>query len=311
MNDYIYEMLPKTIEERIRQYSEPVVHKIEEIRIRIERPLELIIEGQPYYPNGYIVTKMDGIQLLNKLSDFSIYTLEEELKRGYITIRGGHRVGIAGKVITERGQVKVIKDITSYNIRIAKEKIGVSEPIIPYLFDGRWKNTILIGPPQTGKTTMLRDIARKISMGDYDRGVPSSKVGIVDERSEIAGCIKGIPQHNLGPRIDVLDACPKAEGMMMLIRSMSPDVLVVDEIGRKEDTEAILEAINAGVTIFVTAHGNTISDLYKRPTIEPLLKLEVFERIVELSRQNGPGTIAAIRNQGGEDILNKVRVKQL
>ncbi|WP_102346743.1 stage III sporulation protein AA [Bacillus sp. Marseille-P3661] len=304
-------MLPKTIEERIRQYSEPVVHKIEEIRIRIERPLELIIEGQPYYPNGYIVTKMDGIQLLNKLSDFSIYTLEEELKRGYITIRGGHRVGIAGKVITERGQVKVIKDITSYNIRIAKEKIGVSEPIIPYLFDGRWKNTILIGPPQTGKTTMLRDIARKISMGDYDRGVPSSKVGIVDERSEIAGCIKGIPQHNLGPRIDVLDACPKAEGMMMLIRSMSPDVLVVDEIGRKEDTEAILEAINAGVTIFVTAHGNTISDLYKRPTIEPLLKLEVFERIVELSRQNGPGTIAAIRNQGGEDILNKVRVKQL
>lgn len=303
-------MLPKTIEDRIRQYSLSVQQKIEEIRIRIERPLEILIEGEPFYPNGYIVTKQDGIHLLNKLSDFSIYTMEEELRRGYITIRGGHRVGLAGKVITERGKVKAIKDITSYNIRIAKEKIGISESIVPYLYNGRWKNTLLIGPPQTGKTTLLRDLARVISSGNYDRNIPSSKVGIVDERSEIAGCIKGIPQHYFGPRVDVLDACPKAEGMMMLVRSMSPDVLIVDEIGRKEDTEAILEAINAGVTLIVTAHGSSIDDLNRRPSIEPLIKLQVFERIVELSRANGPGTIYAVRNKNGEDILNKVRVNQ-
>lgn len=305
----IFEMLPKTIVERICQYSKSVQEKIEEIRIRIDRPLELIIEGEPFYPNGYIVTKQDGLNLLNKLSDYSIYTLEEELRRGFITVRGGHRVGLAGKVITEKGQVKAIRDITSYNIRIAKEKIGICDPLIPYLFTGKWMNTMIIGSPQTGKTTLLRDIARVMSTGNYDRHLPSFKVGIVDERSEIAGCLKGIPQHHFGPRIDVLDACPKAEGMMMLIRSMSPDILIVDEIGRTEDADAILEAVNAGVALFVSVHGSTIEDLYKRPSIRPLIELQVFERFVELSRADGPGTISAIRNKNGEAIYKKeVRV---
>lgn len=305
MYDEILEMLPNTIAERICQYSKSVQEKIEEIRIRIDRPLELVIEGEPFYPNGYIVTKQDALTLLNKLSDYSIYTLEEELKRGFITIRGGHRVGLAGKVITEKGQVKAIKDITSYNIRIAKEKIGICEPFMPFLYHGKWMNTIIIGSPQTGKTTLLRDFARVMSTGNFDRNIPSFKVGIVDERSEIAGCVKGVPQHHLGPRVDVLDACPKAEGMMMLIRSMSPDVLIVDEIGRMEDTEAILEAINAGVALFVTVHGLTLEDLYKRPSIKPLMDLQVFERFIELTRAYGPGTVSTIRNKNGEVIFNK------
>lgn len=306
--DNIFEMLPKPIEEKIRQYSPSDQLEIEEIRIRIERPLEIIIAGQPNYPNSYIVTKEDGVHLLNKLSDFSIYTIEEELRKGYITISGGHRVGLAGKVIIEKGQVKAIRDISSYNIRIAKQKLGIADPLITYLYDDRWMNTLLIGPPQTGKTTLLRDITRVMSSGKYDQNIASKKVAIVDERSEIAGCVKGIPQHQLGPRVDVLDACPKAEGMMMLIRSMSPDIIIVDEIGRKEDSEAILEAINAGVAVFVTAHGACLEDLYKRPSIESLLKLQVFERVIELSRIKGPGTIAAIRNKNGEDIFNNVGV---
>ncbi|HHY73082.1 MAG TPA: stage III sporulation protein AA [Bacillus bacterium] len=301
----IFDVLPKTIVERICQYSQSVQEKIEEIRIRIDRPLELVIDGEPFYPNGYIVTKHDGLNLLNKLSDYSIYTLEEELKRGFITIRGGHRVGLAGKVITEKGQVKAIKEVTSFNIRVAKEKIGICNYFIPYLYNDRWLNTIIFGSPQTGKTTLLRDIARAISSGNYERNIPSFKVGIVDERSEIAGCVKGVPQHHFGPRLDVLDACPKAEGMMMLIRSMSPDVLVVDEIGREEDTEAILEAVNAGVRLIVTVHGFDIEDLYRRPSLKSLMELQVFERFVGLTRAFGPGTVTSILDKNGEVIFTK------
>ncbi len=130
---------------------------------------------------------------MNKISHFSIYTLEEELKRGYVTIAGGHRIGLAGKVILENGQVKAIRNISSFNIRIAKEKIGIAESLIPYLYKGQWLHTMIIGPPQTGKTTLLRDIARIISSGYESLELAPFKVGIVDERSEIAGSVNGDP----------------------------------------------------------------------------------------------------------------------
>ncbi|MCA1030697.1 stage III sporulation protein AA [Bacillus timonensis] len=302
----ILNILPQHIQQWINQLSPALRNSMEEIRVRISRPVELLMNGRPVY-SSFNATGEDAIQLLNRISQYSIYTLEEELKRGYVTIQGGHRVGLAGKVITEQGKVKAIRDVTSFNIRIAKQKIGIANPLTPFLYDQTWKNTIIIGPPQTGKTTMLRDIARIISTGVSEE-ILSKKVGIVDERSEIAGCVKGIPQQTLGPRVDVLDACPKAEGMMMLIRSMSPDVLIVDEIGRKEDSEAILEAINAGVTIIVTVHGNEMEDLRKRPSLQPLIDLGVFKRFLFLSRENGPGTIKSILNEVGQNIFSKVRV---
>ncbi|WP_453997594.1 stage III sporulation protein AA [Bacillus nitroreducens] len=303
----IIEVLPKSIASLLVKYTPERTENMEEIRIRVSRPLETIENGRPIYHN-YHVTGEDAIQLLNKLGQYSIYTLEEELKRGYVTIQGGHRVGLAGKVITENGRVKAIRDVTSFNIRIAKQKIGVATPLAPYLFDSYWKNTIIIGPPQTGKTTLLRDLARMISSGIETRQIPAMKVGIVDERSEIAGCVKGVPQATLGPRVDVLDACPKAEGMMMMIRSMSPDVLIVDEIGREEDSQAIMEAVNAGVSLIVTAHGHQVSDLMKRPSLEKVIKAGVIERYVELSRTKGPGTIRNILGPNGKHLLPKVSV---
>lgn len=296
----IVEMLPESLSNQIVKLHPSSLARIEEIRIRVMKRVEVIISGKPVFLS-YVATYEDSINLLNELSHYSIYTLEEELKKGYITVRGGHRVGLSGRVITENGRVKAIRDVTSFNIRIAKEKIGIAEKYVSYLYEDKWLNTLIIGPPQTGKTTLLRDFARVISSGYKEIG--SKKVGIVDERSEIAGCVKGVPQHQLGERVDVLDACPKAEGMMMMIRSMSPEVLIVDEIGTKEDADAVMEAVHAGVQLFVTVHGYHASELLKRPTLQRLFEANVFERYLELSRKNGPGTVQQILNRKGQHVM--------
>ncbi|WP_078552917.1 stage III sporulation protein AA [Bacillus alkalicellulosilyticus] len=300
-------VLPETVKGVLAEFPPSLTKDIEEIRIRIDRPLEVIAAGKPYNPSyfgtPYLITHEDAKFLLNQLSQYSLYAFEEELKRGYITIRGGHRVGLAGKVIIEQGQVKALKEISSYNIRVAKQKVGVANRLIPHLYEKRWLNTLIIGPPQTGKTTLLRDIARLISCGSIPDKIPSQKVGIVDERSEIAASVNGIPQHELGSRVDVLDGCPKAEGMMMLIRSMSPDVLIVDEIGRKEDAIAIQEAINAGVQLITTVHGFDMEDIEQRPIVKELLDIGAFERCIELTRTKGVGTIRRIRNNLKKDVV--------
>ncbi|MCU9613843.1 stage III sporulation protein AA [Caldibacillus lycopersici] len=299
--------LPKTIQEQILVLPPEQIEQMEEVRIRINRPIEIsTMQHTIYLP--YIVQPFDAELLLNMLSQNSYYTLDEELKRGYITIEGGHRIGLAGKVILEDGKVKAIRDISSFNIRVAKEQIGIAEKWIPYLYQGKWQHTMIVGAPQTGKTTLLRDLARIISTGSKKHSIPPLKVGIVDERSEIAGCVHGIPQLTFGMRVDVLDACPKAEGMMMLIRSMSPDVLIVDEIGRKEDTEAILEAVHAGICLIMTTHGESVTDLYGRPALRPIIEQKVFDRYIELSRKKGPGTIIGLKDQNGKEIFRKVSV---
>ena len=295
----LLDILPHSIGQELSLLQEEEWAQIEEIRIRTDRPIELMQGGNPRFLS-YHTTGEDASQLLGRLSNYSMYTLEEELKQGYITIFGGHRVGLAGKVIVENGFVKGLRDISSFNIRIAKEKIGIALPFLPYLYEERWHNTLIIGAPQTGKTTLLRDIARLASTGT--KTIPPRKTGIIDERSEIAGCIRGVPQHHFGHRIDVLDACPKAEGLMMMIRSMSPEVMIVDEIGKSEDVHALLEAIHAGVNIIVSAHGYSLEDVYKRPSFKPLWELRVFERYVELNRNNGPGTIGRMYDQDRQEM---------
>jgi stage III sporulation protein AA len=303
----ILNYLPKNIANLINQIPPNQKEELEEIRIRINRPMEITLKGAPRFLS-YIIQPEDAFHLLNKISHFSMYTLEEELKRGYITVSGGHRIGLAGKVVLEEGRVKAIRDISSFNIRIAREKVGIADPIIPYIFQGGWMHTMVIGPPQTGKTTLLRDIARMISSGIPKKGIQACKVGIVDERSEIAGCVNGIPQLTFGHRLDVLDACPKAEGMMMMIRSMSPDVLIVDEIGRKEDAEAIQEAVHAGIKLIMTTHGTSIEEIRNRPSLKNILEERIFQRFVVLSRKAGPGTITQILDEDGKGMNHKVSV---
>lgn len=290
--------LPRKILEHITKIPRKVYEEMEEIRIRVNRPIEISVNGSvSFLP--YHSTEEDALHLLDKISHFSMYTLEEELRRGYITIEGGHRVGLAGKVILEGGQVKAIRDVSSFNIRIARENIGIADQWVPYLYDqGKWNHTMIIGAPQSGKTTLLRDLARYISSGSINGDIPPYKVGIVDERSEIAGCMNGIPQLQFGPRVDVLDACPKAEGMMMMIRSMSPEVLVVDEIGRKEDTDAILEAVNAGIHLIMTTHGYSFEEVLNRPTLAPIMKQNIFQKFLVLTKRKDQRSVMVLDGKG-------------
>ncbi|RAV00982.1 stage III sporulation protein AA [Paenibacillus sp. YN15] len=292
-------LLPPGLYQAAAALPGSVQARIEEIRVREGRPLEVIYGGQYGFvgPDGSIgretsgahtVSREDCAQLLERLTRHSLYSFEEELKRGFITVEGGHRVGLAGRTVLEDGRVRMIRDVSGFNIRIAREVPGCGRAVLPSILDAAGRSvhhTLVISPPGHGKTTMIRDLARLISEGEWpvSGGYGGGrKVGIVDERSEIAACVRGVPRFRLGPRTDVLDGCPKAEGMMMLIRSMSPEVLVVDEIGRPEDALAVHEAIHAGIRIIATAHGASREDVLSRPVLRELTASGVFRRLVIL-----------------------------
>ncbi|WP_088050607.1 stage III sporulation protein AA [Virgibacillus dakarensis] len=302
----ILRLFPEFIRKKVQAKVGRKWGALQEIRFRLEQPIELVFDDQTEWIAGAKPSQKDGMHVLNQISQFSLYRLEDELREGYVTIEGGHRVGLAGKVNTLNGSVKAIQHIAFMNIRIAKEKIGAASVLLPFLYENTYFNTLLVGAPQTGKTTIIRDLTRLIASGWGN--VPASKVAVIDERSEIGASLKGVPQHNLGFRTDVMDACPKAEGMMMMIRSMSPDVLVVDEIGSVQDVQAMMEAIHAGVTIICTIHGQTLDELKKRPSLQALFQQHVFDRIVVLDKWKRPGQINKIYNQKEENICRKSEV---
>lgn len=260
---------------------------LQEIRLKIGKPCIIYAEKGEVILD-YIVKREDVKFLLQRISNFSLYAFEEDIKQGFITIKGGHRVGIAGECVMENGKIKTIRNISSMNIRICREIIGCSNNIIKYINEGKIiRNTLIISPPKCGKTTILRDVARSIS--DFGR-----KVTIVDERSEVASCYLGVPQMNVGIRTDVLDNCLKSEGMIMAIRSLSPEVIICDEIGSNKDIDALIMAFNSGVNIVCTLHGFSIDDFFKRNVFKELIDNSVLERIIVLSSKKGVGTLEGI-----------------
>jgi stage III sporulation protein AA len=290
------------------------LENIEEIRLRVNKPLivhalnrELLLDSygkQAMNIDDALNVNQEDIKVcLELMSENSIYAYQEEINQGFITLKGGHRVGICGRVIVRDGVVKNIKNFGGLNIRIAREYKGCSDKIMKYVShsNGDVFNTIIISPPGCGKTTILRDIARNISNGfEFYKG---SKVGIIDERGEIAACYEGVPQNDVGYRTDVLDLCPKIIGMEILLRSMSPQVIMFDEIGNLNDSKALMSILNAGVKIITTAHGYNLVDLKSKKEVLEFIEQGVFDRYIVLSRKNGPGTI--------EEVLDKDEVKRI
>lgn len=314
----ILEILPRKLRNVLGNLPNRFLNDVEEFRLRVNKPLIINSHGEDYFLSedgwptkvrhkNFMVNHDDVSTSFRLVTDYSAYALEEEIKNGFITIKGGHRVGICGKTIIENNRVKTIKDISGLNIRISKEKIGCGEKVIEYIIKGQDSifNTLIVSPPGCGKTTILRDIIRLISSGTKKYNFGGINVSVVDERSEIAGCYNGIPQKDVGMRTDVLDGCPKAEGMIMLIRSMSPRVIATDEIGRDEDIYALKEAMNAGVKFITTVHGDSIEEISRRTNISSLIENRVFERIIILTNRPKVGTVKEIIDLKTDEVMNE------
>ena len=288
--------------------------QVYEIRLRVNAPLIVIYQGQEYFltregefsreeSQGCFVRAEDLKETMEYVSSYSMYAFEEEIRQGFITIQGGHRVGIAGKTVLEGDRIKSVKYISYMNLRLSHQIKGCASPILPYIIkNGRICHTLIISPPRCGKTTLLRDLIRQVSSGSPY--MPGVSVGVVDERSEIGGSYQGIPQNDLGIRTDVLDCCPKAEGMMMLIRSMSPEVVAVDELGDYEDIHAIESVIHCGCKLFATVHGSSVEDIKRKPLMQRLVRERIFERYIVLHHQDRAGRVKAIFDERGTSLFD-------
>ncbi|MGN0394545.1 MAG: stage III sporulation protein AA [Coprococcus sp.] len=290
-------------------------NELQEIRLRINEPIIMIYGNREYFVSekgqltsdkdkAVVVTSFDIKETLEYISNYSLYAYEDEIKQGFITIQGGHRVGIAGKVVLENGIIKCVRHISFVNIRMSHEIKGCSQRVMPFIsLQREVAHTLIISPPRCGKTTLLRDIIRTLS--DGNELLPGMTVGVVDERSEIAACYKGIPQNDVGIRTDILDCCPKAYGMLMLIRSMSPQVIAVDELGGHQDIDAVYDVINCGCKLIATIHGNSIDDIRNRPGIRRLVEERIFERYIVLNGSRKAGHVYAIFDQRGSRLYKE------
>ena len=285
--------------------------RLQEIRLRVNQPVTLLMDSLEWFlsNNGELTEDVSCASyssekeleaVLTHVCHYSVYAFADEIRQGFMTIPGGHRVGLSGQVILEnREEIRNIKHIRYLNIRIAHEIKGVSDTLLPSLYDGAGElyNTLIISPPGCGKTTMLRDLVRNVSNGNaYGKGM---NVSVVDERSEIAGSYLGVAQNDVGIRTDVLDGCPKREGMMMLIRAMAPQVLVVDELGNDGDIQALRTASSCGCKLIATIHGCSSEEVMRKRYMSGAVADKLFDRYIVLTRKGGRCEVEGIYNGEG------------
>lgn len=281
---YFPEKIKNVIEENLADLN------LEEIRIRNNKPIILKSSDQEklirYYPNSD-----EMMTILQLICENSIYTYQKQIAEGFVTLKGGHRVGLSGSCVMEKGEVINISYISSFNFRISRQIIGCSKNALKYILDMNKKivkNTLIVSPPGSGKTTLLRDVIRQISSGIKSVKFKGQTVGVVDERGEIASLYRGEAQNEIGSKTDVIENTTKSIGMKMLIRSMAPEVIVADEIGGQNDIEVIKYAICSGCKGIFTAHGASFDDIYMNPVLKELVNSHIFEIIMFLNpKQRG------------------------
>ena len=278
--------------------------KLYEIRLRVGRPLFLTYDGGECFlrkpgQEQYLVTTEDLKETLEYVTGYSLYAYEDEIRQGFISVQGGHRVGMTGKVVLDRGRIMGMKYISCINVRLAHEIQGCAEEVLPYIQTREQiMHTLIVSPPRCGKTTLLRDIIRMVSDGNRLAG--GMTVGVVDERSELAGCCDGIAVNDLGMRTDILDGCLKAAGMLMLLRSMAPDVVAVDELGDREDTTALEQVLKCGCSVLATVHGGSYEELSRKRFLQPLLQAGAFQRYLVLKHCDGTFFVEQVRDGDGQ-----------
>jgi len=285
--DYILNALPRQIVSEIIQvfstYSS-LINTLQEIRIRVSKPI-ILKQRNSDIVLQHIVTNEELLHILERFCENSIYAYKNQICEGFLTIKGGHRIGITGSCVIENGKIINIKYVSSLNIRIAREVKGCSNAIINEIIDTDNQtilNTLLVSPPGKGKTTMLRDLVRQISNGINERKFKGKIVGLIDERGELAACYRGIPQNDVGIRTDVIENVSKEKGVEILLRSMAPEIIACDEIGTHEDVQAIEKMLISGVKGLFTMHGNNMEDIKKNTEINKLIEENQIEKIIVL-----------------------------
>ena len=279
MSQSVRDIVTRTL---INHKIDPTI--IEEIRLRTNKKIS-IKSGQDIYFLEYTVKQEDILETFEKVCENSIYSFKKQICEGFITIKGGNRVGITGSAVIEDEKIINIEYISSLNFRVSKERLGCSLEILKNILDTESAaifNTLIVSPPGGGKTTILKDLIRNISSGVPELNLLPKTCGVVDERGEIAAMFRGIAQNDLGPLTDVIENIPKYKGITMLIRSMAPSVIFCDEIGSKEDIEAIKYAVLSGVKGIFTAHSNSVKDLRKNSEISKLLSNHLIQKVVVL-----------------------------
>lgn len=287
-------LLPSDLADAVAALDAAEGEQLEEIRLRVTRPLTFV--GAPTRVRR-IVKPEHLHHVLAVATESSLYAAEPELRQGFVTLPGGHRVGVAGRVVLDGAdRIRTIRDFSSVAIRIARQVKGCASDMAPFITrsGGGLLSSLLVGPPLSGKTTLLRDLARLLGDGSLRANSGPLRVGVVDERSEIAGSFRGVPQFDVGAATDVLDGCPKVEGMYMMVRAMAPQVIVTDEIGTSADVRAMMDAARAGVVLISSVHALSVDDLRSRPVLAALVRSRAIERYVFLRRSGGRPLVSGV-----------------
>lgn len=270
--------IPPRLRSGLEQLPIEQQQRCEEIRLRVERPLTVTVGRQEMCIPNTRVTAADLQETLNRAAEYSMHTVGDSMRQGYVTACGGHRIGICGQTAVHQGEVLSFRSISSLNIRVAREICGAAQPELLQALrkNGYLHSALFLAPPGVGKTTLLRDLARQLS----DTGM---RTAIADERSELAAMVRGIPQFDVGQHTDVLDGCPKAEAAMMLVKTMSPMLLVMDELTAVQDVKAAVYAAHCGTAVIASAHAWDVQDFKLRPLYRELMQAAVFSQYYQIS----------------------------